>query len=55
MCILLGLLYDALSVVRPRHVLKSIRIFDRLAVGVALQAVFIIHGCAVLWAPAVLL
>ncbi len=41
--------------VQPRHELKPIRAFDRLAIGAALLAVFVIHGCGVLWASAVLL
>jgi Zn-dependent protease len=41
--------------VRPRHELKPIRAFDRVALGAALLAVFVIHGCGVLWASAVLL
>lgn len=40
---------------RPRHELKPIRAFDRVAIGAALLAVFVIHGCGVLWASAVLL
>jgi Zn-dependent protease len=40
---------------RPRHELKPIRAFDRVAIGAALLAVFTIHGCGVLWASAVLL
>jgi Zn-dependent protease len=41
--------------VRPRQELKPIRAFDRLAIGAALLAVFVIHGCGVLWASGVLL
>lgn len=41
--------------VRPRYELKPIKTFDRLAIGAALLAVFVIHGCGVLWASAVLL
>ena len=40
--------------VRPRHELKPIGAFDRLAIGAALLAVFVIHGCGVLWVSAVL-
>jgi Zn-dependent protease len=41
--------------VRPRHELKPIRTFDRIAIGAALLAAFVIHGYGVLWASAVLL
>ncbi|WP_244478732.1 MULTISPECIES: site-2 protease family protein [unclassified Mesorhizobium] len=38
------------SGVKPRHELKPIGTFDRVAIGGALLAVFVIHGCGVLWA-----
>lgn len=41
--------------VRPRYELKPIRTFDRFAIGAALLAAFVIHGCGILWASAVLL
>jgi Zn-dependent protease len=41
--------------VRPRHELKPIHTFDRFAIGAGLLAVFVIHGCGVLWASTVLL
>ncbi|CDX12821.1 conserved membrane hypothetical protein [Mesorhizobium sp. ORS 3324] len=43
------------SGVKPRHELKPIRAFDRLAMAVALLAVFTIHGYGVLWAAAQLM
>ena len=36
--------------VKPRHELKPISSFDRLAIGAALLAVFAIHGYGLLWA-----
>ena len=36
--------------VKPRHELKPISVFDRLAIGAALLAVFAIHGYGLLWA-----
>lgn len=43
-------LITAGSGVKPRYELKPIGLFDRLAVGAALLAVFAIHGLGVLWA-----
>lgn len=43
------------SSVKPRHELKPIRAFDRLAMAGALLAVFAIHGYGVLWASAQLM
>ncbi|MDG4886380.1 MAG: site-2 protease family protein [Mesorhizobium sp.] len=43
------------SGVKPRHELKSIHAFDRLAMAGALLAVFSIHGYGVLWASAQLM
>ena len=43
-------LITAGSGVKPRYDLKPIGLFDRLAVGAALLAVFAIHGFGVLWA-----
>ncbi|MDX8481352.1 site-2 protease family protein [Mesorhizobium sp. VK24D] len=43
------------SGVKPRHELKPIRAFDRLAMAGALLAVFSIHGYGVLWAAAQLM
>jgi Zn-dependent protease len=40
------------SAVKPRHELKPIRTVERIAIGGALIAVFVIHGCGVLWAAA---
>ncbi|AEH88146.1 peptidase M50 [Mesorhizobium opportunistum] len=38
------------SGIKPRHELEPIRIVDRFAIAGALLAVFVIHGCGVLWA-----
>ncbi|TJV38989.1 MAG: site-2 protease family protein [Mesorhizobium sp.] len=38
------------SGVKPRHELEPIRTVDRFAIAGALLAVFVIHGCGVLWA-----
>ncbi|BCM20324.1 site-2 protease family protein [Mesorhizobium sp. J8] len=43
------------SGVKPRHELKPIKTFDRLAMAGALLAVFAIHGYGVLWASAQLM
>ncbi|WP_296746701.1 SRPBCC family protein [Mesorhizobium sp.] len=43
------------SGVKPRHELKPIRPFDRLAMAGALLAVFAIHGYGMLWASAQLM
>ncbi|WP_434723250.1 site-2 protease family protein [Mesorhizobium sp. RIZ17] len=43
------------SGVKPRHELKPIRPFDRLAIAGALLAVFAIHGYGMLWASAQLM
>ncbi|AZO74808.1 MAG: site-2 protease family protein [Mesorhizobium sp.] len=43
------------SGVKPRHELKPIHAFDRLAMAGALLAVFAIHGYGVLWASAQLM
>ncbi|KRB22722.1 MULTISPECIES: peptidase M50 [Mesorhizobium] len=43
------------SGVKPRHELEPIRTVDRFAIAGALLAVFVIHGCGVLWASAQLL
>ncbi|TPK86503.1 MULTISPECIES: site-2 protease family protein [unclassified Mesorhizobium] len=43
------------SGVKPRHELEPIRAVDRFAMAGALLAVFVIHGCGVLWASAQLL
>ena len=43
------------SGVKPRHELKPIRAFDRLAMAGALLAVFTIHGYGLLWASAQLM
>ena len=40
---------------KPRHELKPIHTFDRLAMAGALLAVFSIHGYGVLWASAQLM
>ncbi|OHV90437.1 SRPBCC family protein [Mesorhizobium sp. ORS 3428] len=48
-------LFTVGSGVRPRHELKPIHAFDRLAVAGALLAVFAIHGYGVLWAAAQLM
>lgn len=36
--------------VKPRHDLKPISTFDRLAIGAALVSIFAIHGAGVIWA-----
>ncbi|MCA0050769.1 site-2 protease family protein [Mesorhizobium sp. B283B1A] len=43
------------SGVKPRHELEPIRTVDRFAIAGALLAVFVIHGCGVLWASAQLI
>ncbi|TPI15985.1 site-2 protease family protein [Mesorhizobium sp. B4-1-3] len=43
------------SGVKPRHELKPIKTFDRLAMAGALLAVFAIHGYGMLWASAQLM
>ncbi|MER8696838.1 site-2 protease family protein [Mesorhizobium opportunistum] len=43
------------SGIKPRHELEPIRIVDRFAIAGALLAVFVIHGCGVLWASAQLI
>lgn len=43
------------SGVKPRHELEPIRTVDRFAIAGGLLAVFIIHGCGVLWASAQLI
>ncbi|MER9326317.1 site-2 protease family protein [Mesorhizobium sp. M0152] len=43
------------SGVKPRHELEPIRTADRFAIAGGLLAVFIIHGCGVLWASAQLI
>ena len=43
------------SGVKPRHELKPIHAFDRLAMAGGLLAVFAIHGYGVLWASALLM
>ncbi|WP_246740672.1 hypothetical protein [Mesorhizobium sp. NZP2298] len=43
------------SGIKPRYELEPIRTVDRFAIACALLAVFVIHGCGVLWASAQLL
>lgn len=43
------------SGIKPRHELEPIRTVDRFAIAGALLAVFVIHGCGVLWASAQLI
>jgi Zn-dependent protease len=46
---ILGLM-TAGSGVKPRYELKPIRLFDRYAIAAALVAVYVIHGCGLIWA-----
>jgi Zn-dependent protease len=48
-------LLAARAATRPRRAPKPVRVFDRFAIGAGLLSVFVIHGCAVMWASDVLL